>query len=391
MLEPPKATPNAQQCTVQEMERLGAEMSQANPLGTSSSWLHPSSETKTYPPLAPHTFTAFELSPAAMPDHRPAGPDVSQDLPIPTSTISALDVSQGDNLSLKILFHHCPKTAGTSFTEFLEDEYSINKVLRVSDPSQLRSPAVIRYIRRQNIKCVSGHIHPNFKIGSGAYKRISFLRRPEDLAISAFCYAYQRRFDAYSRAKFFRSRGKGGNFDVKDVLAFFKEYYRDNPQTRFFSSTTDGSLTEAHLETAVEEIKNLDFVGIQERMADSLDVLRALFDLKTHHIWNSNTSDHSIVKASVDDLRSIVRQIMPLDVELYEVAKALLLEQERLVADRVRASIKTTVYNGNKRDGLGARILRWRVKKLTQWRSVGFTHMDHVAQWRSGLPGSSQA
>lgn len=288
-----------------------------------------------------------------------------------------------------VLFHHCPKTAGSSFHKFLEDAYGPEHVLQVTNLLRMTRQDFADKLARWDVRCVTGHIPPSLA-PPGVTFRLSFVRQPDDLAVSHVCYSLTRRHAERRYREFFAQRLSRGRLGLDDVLAYHRRFGTDNPQTRFFASVCGEPVTEVHLACALRAIDALDFVGVFERLPQAVDTIRRMLRIGERHFWHMNRSDRSLLRLTEAEKRVLVRELMPLDLALYRHAHARALRLEHMMADTPLPGGGTVMMEDERRDKIRSKFLRWKRRDLPEWRWVAARDAQRVValleDWRRPLP-----
>jgi hypothetical protein len=164
-------------------------------------------------------------------------------------------------ISRQLLFIHIPKTAGTVLRGYLEGHFLPqavvpNQVDRDNDPDCYHHlPSFLKKIARERLQgapLICGHL-PYHRLrpllGASSYT-ISMLRHPIARAISEILH-HQRHNEALY-----------GDQSFMQMITQHPECYRQ--QWTYFGDT---------LEEAIEQAKNVDFIGIQEHFEPSMSML----------------------------------------------------------------------------------------------------------------------
>lgn len=212
------------------------------------------------------------------------------------------------------VFHHIPKCAGNSVIKVLDDWFISLYDYRKGRTH--RYPARIKLEKVNSAYCICGHFetegyyllqrYPQLA-DSNRYRLFSFVRDPLQLRISL--YFYESRFN--------NDRGS-----LEDNLFSHRNYLAK----RF-------PATESNYRDVVERYI---FIGIVEKLQDSLDQLARLCDrpkVKIRHI-NSGTYNRNPEQVGLShELQQRFREENALDYKIYDLCKnrfeRLLLEQNR--------------------------------------------------------------
>ena len=180
----------------------------------------------------------------------------------------------------RIFFIHIPKTAGTSLRSYLSDQFSADTIFPAVDWGGLNGTVPGDFSR---YSLFSGHFDIRLSVLIGVdVKRISFFRDPVERTISAMRHALvdpkfcPKRVDVLGRSLVDLIECEG------DLLQFV------NAQTALLSYSLEGGRSELglmgnfgspnfsydqlkpDLDIAIENLYELDFVGVSELMPESL-------------------------------------------------------------------------------------------------------------------------
>lgn len=162
-----------------------------------------------------------------------------------------------------IVFYHIPKTAGTTFTDILLNEYGEDSVYSISGLNVEKDLARYRSMsrtERKKYQIVTGHLSHKLE-GCFPFKPmyITFLREPVDQFLSSY-------FHILSHPK---NRHHNNVSKLKDFPSFIK-YAKDNlldnfqsrylvDKTRFDDKIHDKTMSIRDVDAAVKKIKDIDY------------------------------------------------------------------------------------------------------------------------------------
>ncbi len=173
-----------------------------------------------------------------------------------------------------IIFHHIPKTAGSTFHHVLSQQYREDETFTINGIKPNQSLATFSaqpqgYI--DSLELIKGHLANHFisRINK-PYKVIAFVREPLDLFLSSFYYI--------KRAKHNDSYHKVKNMTLAGFISFREENNYHNPQARHLCGYTDvnnrGALlpiNEKRLQDLCEKhIQNIDYLFSVEKFNHAL-------------------------------------------------------------------------------------------------------------------------
>jgi hypothetical protein len=231
-----------------------------------------------------------------------------------------------------VAFVHVPKTAGGTVKAMLTAPPSQRRVIDCGN--FLRSPEGMN--RKLAQLTARGWSKDDVVIGHvpyGAYRAqfppdvtyMTFLREPVDRVISHY-YRHVDRAQGRDRTRGVkpRTRKRGGSLET--VLSDPKFFYLSNLQTRFLCSDPApmGRLEESALEEAKTNLRELAFVGIQERFTESLVLFQRSVGLELTPATDRHVNTYRPSIEDIDDAeRQLIEEHNRLDAELYRSARAL--------------------------------------------------------------------
>jgi len=229
----------------------------------------------------------------------------------------------------KFFFLHIPKTAGTSLLEAFKKVLGRDSVMHVNYAQDNISLPKIQYINHYPL--VAGHMTiEQYKKNFRDRYCIVFLRNPVDRFISQF-YFYKHNID-WPSDHFVE--------DAKEMdLASYIEKYKGkhilnfwNLQTFFLNGFIDNRLTEKeYLDIAKNNLSKVNFIGISEYFADSLDLL--CYDCSWPPVQEIPHANASSKRPLLKDIESgifeQIKEMSYLDIELYEYGLELFNRKKR--------------------------------------------------------------
>lgn len=231
-----------------------------------------------------------------------------------------------------IFFLHIPKTAGTTLLSFIIDNISLSDGLMLYRVRE--NFGATRFLNKElldNVNIIAGHIHPNIADHMRSpVSRITVLRNPISLVISFF--EHQKREGLIP-----------SDVGIAEYLKSAHGKNLSNIQTRWISGkhipefNTDASIqiTRDIFLEARNNLRKYTYVGISEKIDETFDCLRVLFDwkvfleiyeLKNIGIYEKNI-DNNIIKLIVDNNL--------FDIELYQEALLINEKQKKFILNKL--------------------------------------------------------
>lgn len=217
----------------------------------------------------------------------------------------------------KYFFLHIPKTAGTSLFTLFRSTLGEEQVYQVRDVNigKQRAEAI------QSLALVGGHLtYDQMQVYFELERyRFTFLRHPVERFLSM--YYYYRSVEEVTRDLTVRVAKTLDLGAYIDWLSETDEYqHLRNAQTWYLTGGLMTKMSGAErLDIAKENLASLDFVGITEDMADSLDLL--CLDCRwspVERIPRDNVTARRPKMEDIDgDIVQRIREISSLDMELY--------------------------------------------------------------------------
>jgi hypothetical protein len=225
-----------------------------------------------------------------------------------------------------IVYLHIPKTGGTTFAQILGDNF--DRLLRIYGREAYRNFWAMSEEERCSFPAATGHM----PFGIDRYldvtcRYIVFLRDPVDHLISYYHHVLRTPGNSWhERASKMTLR----EFAESNVWPF-----NDNPQTRLMASydwseaVNNGPnwvmrtqpCDENLLREAKSNLDRCDFIGLFERLEESIRLACGRFGLKCSEVPRLNVSPTRPTMDKLDpSLRKIIEQRRRFDVALYEHA-----------------------------------------------------------------------
>jgi len=272
-----------------------------------------------------------------------------------------------------IIFTHIPKTAGTSLRHILVQQYGQNSVFMFYENpaltggakkgdellNELRSyfkdvPGINQQNldRLVNLKAISGHIsfgiHDLLTVNEFHY--ITLLREPIERVISFYYHMLHSNEEAHETAK---------QINIEDLICSKKSIEFDNLQVRMLSGVgwevPYGHCSHDMLEKAKYNLLNYYTFGIQDRFAESLEMFSKKLGWSEIQIVAANVGKNKQKSSDISpETLNLIAENNRLDLELYQFAKQLFEEQQKLqVLENING---TSHHNYPKKDSEQGKI-----------------------------------
>jgi len=236
-------------------------------------------------------------------------------------TNSPLIFRAGDveNMPKVFLFLHIPKTAGTSFRIAIEKLYSPedffpNKAEIKNNKGQYPSFDSLKNLdinRIRKIRFIAGHYTKSSsnKVPHN-YTYITFFRKPEERIISNLIHfkANDKRCENMSLNEIFEARKNGiVDLQIKYILDDLRQYQKLK------------ALSKEEFSNQIEkELQKIDFIGIKEKLDESIDFFNKCYGFKIEHLKNQNPKKIDLEPSPV--LLKKIKQVTEYENLLYEAA-----------------------------------------------------------------------
>lgn len=260
--------------------------------------------------------------------------------------------------SAVVVFLHIPKTAGISFRRMLKQ-----RLLLWPPWKYFESREALRYIRvggfaerlaglestapegRRAVKYWEGHfgygIHELF---AGPVSYLTLVRDPVERALST--YRHLQRPEVARRHGVPRGIDLAGFIDLRRNWGGLHGHYFDNCQVRYLGGERGrpidvpfGECTDGMLQTALERLESMPFVGIVEQFDESVAVLQEFLGVRFPYYRRSNVSPDPRGEVP-DDAEALAGAHNRLDRVLYDAATRRFDETLRRFGSRVEQSAR---------------------------------------------------
>lgn len=214
----------------------------------------------------------------------------------------------------KLFFFHIPKTAGTSFRELLQSQYSQKDVAHCY--ANKERDKELREAIASSKSLISGHLDFSaYPLVHDNYKTVCFFRDPIDRCISHYLHMLRSQGPRMMELK----------ESVHSLPDFLKTSFGSNLQARFmdgsFEKSRGSDLQDVSLDQAAENMEKLNFIGLAERMDESISKINSEFSFNLKNAERLNVASNS---ALFQELKSAYRdqiaEANSMDVELYKKA-----------------------------------------------------------------------
>lgn len=292
-----------------------------------------------------------------------------------------------------MIFVHIPKTAGTTFREILDRQFTPAQIRRVGPDFQAginRIKALPR-AEKDRIGCISGHLpyglHASFDNRPVNY--ISFVRDPVDRVISEYLY-FRKKPELLALIGLDRTR----KLTPHDYLHYLREVGMDNFQTRILSGHDNmlehvlppyGPLPAELGATFIDRLlDDYAFIGTVELFDESLVLMQQLFDWQSIRYVSRNVAETGSEKQQLKQaLGEEIGRLNDLDSLLYRKVTA-------RITDRINAGEKAferQLHQHRRRNscyGWG-----WNLYARTGIRKLRLATMNTLLKIRTDVTGKS--
>ena len=258
----------------------------------------------------------------------------------------------------KFFYLHIPKTGGSFFNKFLSSNFNnfldhIESNININDPSEIE--------KLKELQSFSGHIiYPFFKNKiqkiMGEIKVITILRNPMEQLISHITYVRTLGEDSE------KERLKKHSNIIKKLVSKLKKTDLSSPkeienlikwlennkiwlfhdcQTRYLGGGVE-HIKPINLNSAIENLKNISYVGITERLKEFMILLAIKENFKLIEYQKENvTKNRYGLDINREDIRKALQPLIQYDIILYKMAR------ERFIRDLYNTLLEEEVMNSN--------------------------------------------
>jgi hypothetical protein len=239
---------------------------------------------------------------------------------------------KADSSEQTIIFLHLPKTAGTTLTKILEQQYPAEQIYSIGALAQdgIRKFKRMSVEERRRFRLVIGHLNyglHQFVPGLSTY--FTILREPVDRVISY--YYYVRRSPEHYLHEFSNTE----NMELKTYLESKVSIMMDNFQVRLISGVWNEypfGECPAHILKLAKRNLSQEFkvIGLTEEFDKTLLLLKQAFGWSRLQYTRQNVTGRRPMKQDLPpDTLQAIASANQLDIELYRYARALFQEQIR--------------------------------------------------------------
>lgn len=201
----------------------------------------------------------------------------------------------------KYIFHHIPKTAGTSFKKILNKWFIVKEDYRdLNKSDDISKKKKYNLSKFRSNHCLAGHFASNGIylyqrypeiFSSQKYRIISFIREPLDLIISLYYYE--------------KMVGRGSKLQLKDYI-----FIRQNYLANRFPCNQDNYM---------DVLDKYFFIGITERMEESVTLLSKKLGKDNIKMDSLNSSKKDLQKNDITkEVKQKFQEINKLDYLIYQ-------------------------------------------------------------------------
>ena len=257
---------------------------------------------------------------------------------------------------MKLLYFHIPKTAGSSMNKFFSNNIK-NYRFHIEGVDKLDEQFCNSY------KFISGHVsYPRMNAMLNLRDWITFATFREPLSYTISHLKWVRKLADIGEEKRFNSHPKifqiialkmkeydfSNPIHIKDFIDWLDEIdfnYFHNTQLHYMHHTKDQHrLSEKQIKIALENIRKIDFIGIQENLDEFMEIIGYEFDWKLEQNPRININENSY-GFDINNPET-VEALLPLyekDLILYEEAKRLFSKQKALYNEKNSDTVKGIV------------------------------------------------
>lgn len=249
-----------------------------------------------------------------------------------------------------IVFHHIPKTAGTTFYSILEKEYASAERFRIDglNPAfSLQKFSSLSAYERDQFKLVYGHLADRFiPLLNTKPIYIVFLREPVDHFISSFFYIQRSRYN--------RFHNEVKSISIENFIEMRWKERLDNLQTRHIAGETDFILNVDQVPVdssvhgadlfarAMKRLDHADFILLTEYFDESVNILydQLQWKFRPYYRIKNKTKKRPASESFSAEILSKIERICSWDMQLYAFAKQHFLERVNLTDKYFQKNIR---------------------------------------------------
>ncbi len=239
-------------------------------------------------------------------------------------------------LAQKLFFIHIMKTGGTSFRKMLTRAISRSKDLYPNDQDLETLPNHWYPSARQVVQDKCDHKLRDFDVLCGHYPMmlgehvfdepywtVAILRDPVRRTLSML--AHRRKHSAEFADRDPQAMLDDEEFVAKQVRNYqTKMFAFDNFDECVATVNCPLSISPERFQLACQRLRRLDVVGLTEQFEESVDCIGRLTGMKFSKVIRTNvTKNRRRITAGEDELEKRIIELVPYDIELYELAKQL--------------------------------------------------------------------
>jgi hypothetical protein len=227
-----------------------------------------------------------------------------------------------------LVFHHIPKTAGTSFRTALYNVFGDDQCVQIKELDYLSTDQIRDALGQKGARLLCGHIPVRYVEQGWRTSAVTFVRDPIERVLSLY------RFELAQPIELRAHLSLGETFTLREFLDCRDSDVTsqvDNGMCRFLARTHSGQAIDGtHLDfkasaltlyAAIESLSEMA-VGVSERMEDSLRYLTALWALPSPLTAPAENRSHRwYIDALPDEIAEIAAR-NALDIALYRRAGA---------------------------------------------------------------------
>ncbi|MEM7108537.1 MAG: sulfotransferase family 2 domain-containing protein [Bacteroidota bacterium] len=242
-----------------------------------------------------------------------------------------------------ILFHHIPKTAGSTFHKILDNAYSADKIFSINglDPEKsIQEFASLEQDERNNFDVVKGHLADKLEpyISIKPLDKIIFLRDPIEHTISSFFYLKRASWNkSYERVKKIRKLEDFINYRTREGLNDLQLRHLTG-QTEFLLTgiKSDQTVDAALLEKGKQILLEARFVFLTDYFDYSVLTLKKQLKWKYNpwYLTNNKTNNRPSKQNFSDNEIDLIKSFNRYDLELYKYARQLFMQKYDYKSDK---------------------------------------------------------